>query len=64
MRPIPLRSVIPASAFASGWAIITVHDLPEYAESGRRVPLTVTVRPNLDLALPEIDALVAFINGN
>ncbi len=52
MRRIPLRFVIPAllpfliitAAFAGGWAIVTVHDLPDYAVSGRPVSLTFTVR--------------------
>ncbi len=52
MRRIARRLLIPAllpflimtAAFAGGWAVVTVNDLPEYAVSGRPVILTFTVR--------------------
>ena len=52
MRRLPLRFAIPAllpflivtAAFAGGWAIVTVADLPDYAVSGRPVSLRFTVR--------------------
>ena len=52
MRRIALRFLIPAllpflimtTAFAGGWAIVTVNDLAEYAVSGKPVILTFTVR--------------------
>lgn len=33
-----------AVAFAGGWSIITVHDLPDYAIAGKPVTLTLSVR--------------------
>jgi cytochrome c2 len=52
MRRLALRFLIPAllpflimtAAFAGGWAIVTVNDLPEYAVSRKPVILTFTVR--------------------
>jgi hypothetical protein len=39
-----LPFLIITASFAGGWAIITVADLPDHAESGRPVSLTFTVR--------------------
>jgi len=52
MTRIPRRFLIPAllpfllitGAYAGGWAIVTVDDLPEYATSGAPVDLTFSVR--------------------
>jgi hypothetical protein len=51
MRRLARRLLIPAlpflimtAAFAGGWAIVTVNDLPDYAVSGKPVILTFTVR--------------------
>jgi len=52
MRRMARRFLIPAfllfctmtTAFAGGWAIVTVNDLPEYVVSGKPVVLTFTVR--------------------
>jgi hypothetical protein len=52
MRRVAFRFLIPAllpflimtAAFAGGWAIVTVNDLPEYAVAGKPAIVTFTVR--------------------
>jgi mono/diheme cytochrome c family protein len=61
--PVILSYVIVAVAYAGGWAVITVKDVPDYAVAGKPVTLTFSVRQHgitlLDDLQPGVRATTA-----